>query len=984
MVFAALIMAMSSAAANTFQVEPVYHAYGSKDGLPTGVNLFQSLVDSRGYVWFCSSAGISRFDGYGFKNFDFEEGLTDRLVLRLFEDDRQRVWAYSLSGDLFYFEDNRFHTYAYNEQLKALLEGDMLASFHLDSSGVLHVGHYTKGYYTISSEGKLEHLISADNGRMGIGLILLDDTVPFCFSLFQVGADFRAQGTVTWYDHDLHPDYAFSIYDDTEEFLRYARTTRFIQRKNGEFLISYNDRVVHFSRNEVISRFKQDSRVIWLFEDSRQAVWVGMMDGGVEYIPSIASQGKPHRHYFGQMSISSIAEDSESGIWLTSVEDGVKHLPLHGFDAVTWDGATDFVNQFTSLEVGKDSTLYFGTSDLQLVCVHGGKQTLLDPTMGEQLVPRSRFGDMLFDTASNELWITSVDHVIVYDGIRFDTIDRSGFSAGRGLLRSIAKDDFRGCYWVGSHNRFFQVRDKAIVAEHVAQVGKIYTLLVAQDKVWLGCDNGLFYFDGKHVLPANAGDPQLSDRVMGMTFYRGLLWLGTFNSGLLTFDTARLATAAQRVGLHKDVFSFSVYDGDLWFKSNLGLNRLHCEADRNKVATMPLSTFDALSANADLAVIGHTLLIQRIGSVHALDMSDFHPRKSNIPLCFEEVMINNHDTVIQSSYMLDYDQNFIRIKYLGISCRTKGNVTYRYKLEGIDPDWIETSDQKVQYTTLPAGHYTFRLYAKAEGGLWSDMPAQLSFVIAPPYWKTWWFLTLLAMSVSGLMGFLTLYRIRHIEAQNQMELALLRSQLSALSAQLNPHFLFNAMNSIHNYIRKNDKEQSSEYLLRFSKLLRQILQNAREPLISISQELDLVDKYLQVEQIRFKERMTYKIEVDEVINTEDWKIPSQLIQPYVENAIWHGLLHKDVAGYVHIKLHLNGADLICEVEDDGIGREASMAFKEQNNQHESFGMRLGNERLSLVRAFYKRPVAVNVIDLKDENGTATGTKVIITLPIINE
>lgn len=218
------------------------------------------------------------------------------------------------------------------------------------------------------------------------------------------------------------------------------------------------------------------------------------------------------------------------------------------------------------------------------------------------------------------------------------------------------------------------------------------------------------------------------------------------------------------------------------------------------------------------------------------------------------------------------------------------------------------------------------------------------------------------------------------EQMLQRELA--ESRLNALRSQMDPHFIFNAITTIQHFILNNEKLAALSYLDELSNLIRKFLEHARRPRISLTEELELLIAYINLESMRFSDKFGFMINVGSDIDTDAIEIPSMLIQPYVENAIKHGLMHKTEYGSLSIDISLNENVLICVVEDDGIGREKSKEInKWRENAHNSIGMEVTRERLEILNVTYNRNFNVEVIDLFEEDAEAAGTKVIIYIPV---
>jgi LytS/YehU family sensor histidine kinase len=228
------------------------------------------------------------------------------------------------------------------------------------------------------------------------------------------------------------------------------------------------------------------------------------------------------------------------------------------------------------------------------------------------------------------------------------------------------------------------------------------------------------------------------------------------------------------------------------------------------------------------------------------------------------------------------------------------------------------------------------------------------------------------------------------EEKNSAEYALLENkqrlsevEMKALRAQMNPHFLFNSLNSINNFILKNDADNASAYLTRFARLVRLILDNSRHEWVSLEQELQALKLYIELEQLRFDQTFRYYIQVGAGVDVNHCQIPPMMLQPYVENAIWHGLLHRNTeGGILLINLALDGRDqLKITIEDNGVGRKASALRKsQQRSMHkQSHGMQITSERLDTINAVYQIDARSSIDDLYDATGRAAGTRVVLTM-----
>lgn len=357
------------------------------------------------------------------------------------------------------------------------------------------------------------------------------------------------------------------------------------------------------------------------------------------------------------------------------------------------------------------------------------------------------------------------------------------------------------------------------------------------------------------------------------------------------------------------------------------------------------------------------------------------------PIYLNALKINDRDTNISSSFLLGPHQNNIKLSFVGISFKSNGQVKYKYKMDGIDAHWNYTNFTVLQYLSLPPGQYTFHLSAINADGVESAHPLRLHFTIRPPFYFSWWFILLSIFLFIIVFSILFSWRLQLFknkeEERIRMDKLMNDMELKALRAQMNPHFIFNCMNSIQNFIIKNEAIEAHQYLSKFSRLMRNVLENSQSATISLEQEMNTLTLYMELENLRFDHAFTFQLEVDDQLDIQFMEIPSMLIQPYVENAIWHGVMHKKEPGHICISFVLESELFLkCSIQDNGIGRAKSAELKsDQENRHKSLGMIITHERLSMMNLNKPDQWSLQIIDLYDDFGMANGTRVDMRIPI---
>ena len=341
---------------------------------------------------------------------------------------------------------------------------------------------------------------------------------------------------------------------------------------------------------------------------------------------------------------------------------------------------------------------------------------------------------------------------------------------------------------------------------------------------------------------------------------------------------------------------------------------------------------------------------------------------------------------------LQYNQNNIGFNFSAMDYRNPETIQYFTMLEGYDNTWRKVVDEKnSHYFNLPQGTLIYHIKAFNKNG--EQAEKIITVIVNPPWWQTWWFrisaIVLLAAVFYLLIRwwFSRKFKLQIERSEKEKQLVVLNQkatelEMQALRAQMNPHFIFNSLNAINRFILQNNKTQASEYLTKFSRLVRLILQNSSFSLISLEGEIEALSLYLELEALRFDYHFDYQIKVDKDLDVSVIKIPPLIIQPYAENAIWHGLMHKESKGSLVIELYDKGDLLYCKITDDGVGRRKASELKsKQASTHKSMGMQITANRIEMIQGG-REDTAVVVRDLVLPDGTPGGTEVTLKIPLI--
>ena len=589
---------------------------------------------------------------------------------------------------------------------------------------------------------------------------------------------------------------------------------------------------------------------------------------------------------------------------------------------------------------------------------------------------------------------------------------------------SLGLFDRRGRFWLVNHYESVHVLDPATGRELSLWDKPSHDALMAngnwvmklfedrQGRIWLGTNQGLYYFDeARRQFVVAQRDFKTSNSVLDITQDKaGNLWVAGWHllaklspqgtilrqwfekEGLYDFECRRIAVDAQN---------------RVWVGTYDGLHVL----DEAKNTIRRLTTNDGLLANSTMAGLqmstDNDLLVGQIGGWNTLNTQTAsretvpnNPQITNIRVNNRESALNWKQTVT-----LNHRQNAIGFDFSAMNFLNPAYNYYAYKLEGFDDNWIEAGHtHQASYTNLPPGTYTFRVKVANELSRHRQSSLALPFAIAPAFYQTWWFKVLVALLAISLLAYIYQSRLSYqtVKAKLELEEATLQQQeakfneevaayrlklseteMAALRSQMNPHFIFNCLNSIQFFTAQNDSEKASDYLTKFSRLIRLVLENSKSETVTLANELDTLRLYIEMEEMRFPQKLNFYIQVDDSVDVDAIQMPPLLLQPFVENAIWHGLMHKEEGGTVVVRVAQDADNLLrIEITDDGIGRRRAAEFKSRSaTKHKSFGMKLTADRIELINHLYQINTRVNIVDLIDTEGRASGTSVLIEIPV---
>ena len=979
---------------------PLFKNYGVKEGLPSS-ETYEVFQDSKGYIWIATDGGISRFDGYEFKNFTTEDGLPHNVNFGFYEDHKGRIWLKSYADKLCYFLNDKFHVLDFKTALSKEFNYRICNSLYVDDEDTLWVG-FEMGfkYMKIGINDSID--------RVSPELISLDEGIIFLKEIKKNGFIYGSTGLSGSLEKEFKISNVYINKNGTKTILNKLEIghegiltpiTRMVKTKKNTFFIARSNFLHEFNPYSSINIKYFPYTIFSMNEDKAGNLWVGTKNKGVFYFPDKNLQ-KPVQ-FLKELSITAVIEDNEGGYWFSTLENGIFYIPNINFHNYTQsEGLT--INKINCLSISSDNKLWLGLNNGKVNSLENKRIT---KEFDCNLLPNSINNISSIQCLKNGWIAIGGEHLTILKN-NSPPITVSDSLSNFFMCKKILP--IENGLVVSSLTDFFEITflKKGYKINKIKVLNRIHSILKTKTGItWIGKPNGLLmYYQNKIV---NYLDKKIDFRIDDLKEDKNnYIWAASKGKGIAVIKEDVLFFINKTKGLASDYCSNLFIDSDniIWAGTNNGISKIKIKSYQPfSYEIENYSVAQGLISNEinQILVKGDSVYLATKDGLSVFNKKHIITSKTEVPLYITQFSVNDSAYSLKKNYELNYDQNFIKVNFIALSYKNQGNIEYKYRLIGIDTSWHSTKSTFVDFTTLPYGNYSFEVLAKNNDGYWNTKLAIISFVINPPYWHTWWFRVLAGLIVSLLLFILVRYRIRLIikranektilyqkaaeTEKEKMELYQKATDMEIrfLGSQMNPHFTFNAMNSIQKFILNKDPLVAQAYLAKYSRLIRRVLENNMKSFVELEEEIEMLELYLEIESVRFDKKFNFKILRSGDIEDNEFKIPPMIIQPYVENAIWHGLSNKENGvGEITLSFALENNCIKCIIEDNGIGRDKAATFK-ACKEHTSVGMLITTQRLQKLHSNEYLGIQNEIIDLKDNEGNAVGTRVIVYLPINN-
>ena len=974
-----------------------YRHLTADDGLPSS-EVHEMLQDGQGYLWFATDNGVSRFNGYEFENFGALQGLKDPVVFHLQEDSRGRVWMKCMSGLLYYFENDSLRAFAGNTVMESLKGRKMgLGNFYVDSLGQVFNSIYLHGLIRFLSAGKREFLMKENQGY---AVFLVEKTAVH--TLPDVLSQ-NSQAHTSWDQLTAKNLWQLTLYtnQDTSQHILPGGKAGFevesLLLQDSTLIVARARYLFGFKKGKLVWQLPIPEPVAACFQNARGEVYLGFIHRkGVRYYRSVSDlQANRFETFLEGYSVTGILEDRQGGYWFSTTEAGVFYRPKSSME--TFDQASGLPhNYITAVDLKNENEAFVGMEGGGMAKVDArAKKTSLLPHLGDKIL------DIAYDPTQKALWAIGENgnaHFFLHGKwhLMIDSVASAKRKTQVGYVgRHFHFSSDRRILWAAFHYGFNKINPSSRTAEaiyrelHQETPYNIRTLdayTTADNRTWIANIDGLFELRNNQLLPPEQRHPAFQARVEALAeLPDSTLVIGSKGFGLIFWKKDRTAsmtiddglTANMIENLHVDV------NGILWAGTLNGLNKVQWRWDEQPEIER-ITTVHGLPSNevTDVATWGNVVWVgttKGLARFVAVKPNSISPK----PI-LASVKTNLRSLDLASLRPVSFWENNITIHFFAINYKMAGHIPYRYRLDG--GNWTYTTNTSLNLPAMSPGERLFEVQVQNEDGVWSE-PLFFQITILPPWWQSWWFWSLVTVAMAALIWVFIHYRTSQIRHEAQLKTAfqqkILETEMAALRSQMNPHFIFNCLNSINHFVVTKESDLAASYISKFSRLIRLVLDNSRSQRVSLENELEALRLYMELESMRFDGKFRYELWVDDEVDTRFVQIPSMLIQPYVENAIWHGLMHKPEGGSVIVDVKLPEANLLrVEITDDGIGRDRAAQLESKSSlSHKPQGATITADRLKILDNNYQNNGRVIIQDLLEMDGQPCGTKVVLEIPL---
>lgn len=926
--------------------------YNDEDGLNSSYT-YQIRQDDKGFIWIGSDNGLFRFDGKEFRQYGKKDGLQNIEILSCLPLSNGEIFIIPFLNDFAYIKNSRVINSSINPELKKIQ--------FTNTPNIVQ----NKDEILLYNNNDPKNIFSYKNGKV--------KTIPLLTHYRQkklpvhiVGFDF--------------PNHLIYLYNQEKEIVIYNTVTKketvcpfdpeksvIIFERNNLFFSRDDKKLTIYKRENTcfkkVNTYESKENIHNVIIDRNNKLWLGLENGGVLFFDKpVTEKLPPPVKLLDKYVLNDVLVDKDNNVWFTSVKSGVFFIAEKFFRNYINLPIQNNSSHITTI-AGNEKSIFLGYKESYGGIFHSNKIEdfplekngktenkaiyanqdivifglsrkvfLYDIHTREKLYLKNYFIKNMSPYTDSSVLLCTPEGLTIYDFVKKSSIDIPTNERVYSVLR-YTKDSL----FMGSFKNLFK-----------------FNLRTKKKTLFL---EGYYFTDLKKLKP---------DLYVGSTNLNGLI---LFNSkGIIKEINQKdglTASQIKRVDIEDE--------NTFWASSNSGLFRVNIEG--NRININAFTQTDGLPSNviAGCVIRKDSIYIGTSKGLGAFSIQKLLTQQKTIN---KKVVINS--VVIGGKEYFDLNRELIGKNpnnnvILNLSFpdyASQGKISYQYKIEGLNENWQTSNSSKIILNSIPPGKYTFKVFGLGYNGKQSHASTDLNFEIKPQFWQTWWFTILMMMFAIGILSLIIIlyFQKRRNEKLDALyyEKKIAELELQAIKAQINPHFIYNCLNSIQYLLYKKDYPETENYLDTFSQMIRKTLHYSEKTFMPVKDEVEYLSLYLDMEKLRLKDQFDYTITVSEKV-AGNWVIPSLLIQPFVENAIKHGVSGlKNRKGHIEVSFDHIDSSLCIMIEDNGVGIENTYTSA---GKADSFGVKLSQKRIETFKQLFETNIILEINSLSERPGT---------------
>ncbi len=999
--------------------------FNYKDGLPEKY-IYSVTQDKKGSIWLGTGTGLYHFNGIRFTKInsprDNAQHQIGNILLNVYTDYNGIIWLTSLNAiQKFDPVKHRFTSVNYRDKSIQKILNSYPTCFERDNRKNLWVSTRKNFWFKFeSTSSKLKtHYIPKhkriNHNSKTINKLICSPDLNFALS---------NNGLFEFNEHKKIQSYFYSNFKDCPIY------DGFYDKKNNcLWLACGTSGIQQFDLSskkfKSYSEFTGDNVITLVHPKSANEIWFGANTLGIfNWKKNLVFNFKIETttdFTYRKQPLSRLFTDKENNLWLASF-DGLSMLPWQNTQTKQLQLFNKWAN-YTVEPYGvikKNSIYFFLNNTSNGIIYFDGKSKNWGLIQNPKLTGKYHEINGIISATQNKQGLCIAANKTELFTLDLDAKTLTPLLPSKktrfiiGEIKRILFQTASTLFIQTKQNGFYRLNIKNQKIEHYS-IQKIVEmtkksssknislkLVDSAKNLWFVRANGLYMLDTKknafkHVAyqPSSNTKTIIQESIDIVQESPTSFWISTHESGIFHYSLSKgkeqLTNYNQsNSNLPSDYCENLVIDkkGNLWIGSLNGLVKFNT---KTREVSSILGQQNGLKENSAIIPINlHSdgeITLSYYGAISLLNSTNYkiNTKRPEIIVTSVESLARKFNIQDQNSLVLKPEETSFTVNYFSPSYTNSNHIIYRYKLSHFDTIWKKTNANSINYSNIPSGKYTLILQAINNDGI-KGKQEKIEIEILTPFWKQPFYYLLLTFLIIGISLILYKRKIQQIRKEeklkNSFEAKIAQLEMKAMRAQMNPHFIFNSLNSIQKYLLQNDGLTASKYLSKFSKLIRLILESSNQQNIQLSDEIHLMELYIELESMRFNQQFDYFIKIDQQIQPETTIIPSMIIQPYIENAIWHGLLHKSSKGLLKLEFKLVGTNTVLVIiEDNGIGRKKATELNSKNLlKNKSYGMKITADRISMINDLHQSNTSIQIEDLYDVNGDASGTRILITIP----